>query len=297
MAAEKISKLTTKVNDLITSHATQITELKEDFELKLANVKKELKKEMEQILETKLTKIEAGYEAKVNILKDMVNVKDDTINKLNRDIGELQNSVNMTGIQVNDVAKKNSELVKRFDIAKKDMSYVTDKAADLEDRMRRQNLIFYNIEEKDNENCEELVNTVLKTSGPLEHGENALPIDRAHRLGRKNEGKTRPLIIRCTYFKDKQGIIFDKRKLAGSGVSMSEDYSKPTLDLHKELYTRCKAAKGSNERIKTFHMKYKFVTVVYDYTENSQPVNFRKNFRIDNMMQNPTDWHRMVGNW
>ena len=61
MAAEKINKLTTKVNDLITSHATQITELKEDFELKLANVKKELKKEMEQILETKLTKIEAGY--------------------------------------------------------------------------------------------------------------------------------------------------------------------------------------------------------------------------------------------
>ena len=126
----------------------------------------------------------------------------------------------------------------------------------------------------------------------LQNESDGLDVDRAHRLGGKKTGRTRPLIIKCTYYKDKEFIIKNKRRLADNHtkVSVSEDYSKKTVGLQKTLYENSKAAKNMCTKIKTFYVNYKYVTIVYEYKVQTEMKNFRKNFNLSDMLKGPTDW-------
>lgn len=87
------------------------------------------------------------------------------------------------------------------------MGDLRSKLDDLENRSRRCNLVFYGIEDVDpkepwstsakhiRELCAAKFNLELKT------------IERAHRLGKFNPDKKRPLIVNFASFKEKQAIL------------------------------------------------------------------------------------------
>ena len=58
-----------------------------------------------------------------------------------------------------------------------------------------------------------------------------------HRLGpkRTDADRPRPIIAKCVYYKDRQLFIKNSFKLKGTSVIISEDYSKQTLDLRRQL--------------------------------------------------------------
>lgn len=73
---------------------------------------------------------------------------------------------------------------------------------DLNNRMRRNNLIFKGIVEQDSETWQEtegLVNEFVSKNLGIAAGE----IERAHRIGQKRPGYTRPIIVKFLNFKEK----------------------------------------------------------------------------------------------
>lgn len=281
--------------DLEKEMNTQLEQMKKEIKKEM---KKELKKELEQEMKVELSKLEVAFDAKVGILRNLVESKEEKINKLNREIGELQTSLSMTDTSVKEIVDKSKELGSSINFVNKNMDFVVKKTYDLEDRSRRQNLLFFNFDEEENETSEDVEKKIINfvnAKNLLGECEDSLYIDRAHRLGKKKPDKTRPIIIRCTYYRHKESIIMNRKNLASGsgnpGISIMEDYCKNTIDIHKELYENCKKAKSVVPNLKRFYINYKYATVIYQLGDTNSFI--RKNYNLDNMKNNP-NWFKLI---
>ena len=124
-----------------------------------------------------------------------------------------------------------------------------ERAIKLESHSRRNNLIFYNIPEEEKESTartEDLVYTFLEEK--LDMGEEEVSdtsIERTHRLGRKKEdNKPRPpIIVKFSFHKDKERILSNAHKLAGTGYGISQDFPQEIVEIQKGLIKVIKEAK------------------------------------------------------
>ena len=215
--------------------------------------------------------LKAECKAQVEILKDLVSDKDKEINLLNRKIGELECSVQTTDNRLESTISTVAQTGKDVDRVVDDMNCMEDKAAELEDRSMRQNLIFFGFPEADNEtneDCEKKLSQLIQSKkllGPNSH----VQFDRVHRLGRKNvagsQGKPtrpRPIVCKLTFYKDKDILLQNGKLLKGSAIRMSEQYSKRTTEIHSKIFQSCKRAKESpGSTIDKFFVKYKHAVV------------------------------------
>ncbi|KAH9366150.1 hypothetical protein HPB48_000362 [Haemaphysalis longicornis] len=111
-----------------------------------------------------------------------------------------------------------------------------DEHSQLEDRMRRSNLLFYGLtdcpQEKWNQTEEKLVKeitTVFKSPVPSE------ALERVHRLGTYRPNQNRPVIAKFASFKLKQELLSLSGKFKENGITVSEDYSLQTRQARKKL--------------------------------------------------------------
>ena len=180
-----------------------LRKLKASFERQMEAMKKELEVSFKHELELMKTELKATVNTFTNVIKS----KDETIGNLQKEIGELKKSydflsdetsvlkgeikVNETRIQQNE--KKNEE--------------ISEKNVDLEDRSRRNNLIFFNFAEApksqtEKENCEKMVIDLLESRHFFD-SDYQIHIDRAHHLGQRNleDNRPRPIIVRLRILK------------------------------------------------------------------------------------------------
>ena len=107
--------------------------------------------------------------------------------------------------------------VERLDKEHKALKY---KAIDNEARQRRNNIVFFNVPEKNNEEDKETVETFLKDSLKMQ----STPfIQRAHRLGTPKPGKKRPIIACFRDFPEVNDILSRGKKLQNTGLGMARD--------------------------------------------------------------------------
>ena len=89
------------------------------------------------------------------------------------------------------------------------------------------------------EDCQLRVKEIIQKAGLFES--NVTPyMDRAHRIGKRSPNKPRPIIVMFTYYRHKDHIIKNGSQFAGTGVNVSEDYSKQTLAVHRKLVEHAK---------------------------------------------------------
>lgn len=118
----------------------------------------------------------------------------------------------------------------------------------LENRSRRNNLIFYGLPDTVNETWDESERSViLPCSGSLGIQVGPSSIERAHRIGRFSTAKDRPIVAQFCSFKDKQNILSNAHKLKGSRLSLSKDFSLRVRSERKKLLD---FAKEHNEKFK-----------------------------------------------
>ena len=237
-------------------------EIQTDFDKRLNNVKADLEKKVENQTE---------------ILMKIIDKKDEAILNLNLEIKKLSDEAG--------VVKCESKQLRE------DVHLLQYKDAELEDRSRRHNLLFYGITEKDNEtdqDCEDKIAEIITKNKLVDPGKDEVYIDRAHRLGRRTEEKTRPIIVKFTYYKEKEEIKKNAKNLAGSGLTLCSDYSKQTTEVNKKLYRCAKLARQENPDIKKFYVNYKYVTLVYSVQNRI----FRRNFNLKQIMDNPNGWFK-----
>uniref|UniRef100_A0A4D5RFB8 Putative tick transposon n=1 Tax=Ixodes scapularis TaxID=6945 RepID=A0A4D5RFB8_IXOSC len=135
--------------------------------------------------------------------------------------------------------------------------------AELEDRSRRDNLLFYGLTDAHSETwaqTEEKLLNVVSTS--LNFPISSESIERAHRLGVFSDNKCRPVIVKFLSFKLKQQILFSSAKLKPSGITVSEDYSVPTRQARRKLI---EFAKTQNSVFKLKYNKLYMNNKTYSY--------------------------------
>lgn len=134
-----------------------------------------------------------------------------------------------------------------------------------ENYSRRDNLIIDGVEEEPWETPKTVLDTVynimkntLKIADPK-----TIRIERCHRLGQKKQAfsKPRPVIIKFSWFQDRQ-LIWNKRSLLrGTGLWMREDFCRATLDARNKLLPYARAAQ---------HLKIKSALIADHLVINDQ---------------------------
>ena len=134
-----------------------------------------------------------------------------------------------------------------------------DRVIDLQARSMRDNLIFYNISEKKDENVKEIIHNMLEKQLGLEKAKENFKIDRAHRLGKNiRSSKPRAIVSKFNYYPDKEQILANARKLKGTGIAVSEQFPDEIMKVRKRLYPVLKKAKQEGRRT-NFSMMINFM--------------------------------------
>ena len=101
---------------------------------------------------------------------------------------------------------------------------VAAKANDNEQFSRRQNVRVTGFVEEDEENCAEKFVNLCREKIGLDVNDDI--VDRAHRVGKKEEGTNRVIIVRLKTHKDKLAILRNRKNLRDSGFYINEDLTK-----------------------------------------------------------------------
>ena len=163
-------------------------------------------------LENKQTHMIRSLQAEVKALK-----KDNT--ELRQQMDDLSAENEAMRVEVTELREKQEEVEVTLD--------------DHANRSRRNNLVIYNLDSKqENETWDDVKETVkdliakkLKIKEPVE-------IERAHRTGVIRQGKTRPVVVKFLRWGDKEKVKKSGRQLQGTNVFINEDFS-PRIRAHR----------------------------------------------------------------
>ena len=168
---------------------------------------------------------------------DMSDIKE-AYSSLKEEVREMKETIS-------DLKEENRVLKEEKDEMHARLESVEKKTDDLEGRSKRNNIIIHGIprhEKETGQDCEELVCEML--TDKLELGEN-VQFDRVHRLNAKPNS---PIVARCTFYKDKERVMKEKRKLKGSDVFIGDDFSLKVREVRRKLIPHLKAAKNEKKR-------------------------------------------------
>ena len=256
--------------------------------------------ELQAYYEEKFRLFEASVEAKVETLHRIVENKEETIGKLYKEIGELKKSLdfmsNETSVIKDQIKSSNDMFKTQFQKSESTMVDLQAKTVDLEDRSRRSNLVFFGFKEAAQgvkEDCDKKVESLIQSLNLL-NGED-IWIDRAHRIGIKkpeHESKPRPIIVKFSYYKQKEMIIRNGNRFKDCPINVSEDYSKDTLQTHKKLRTHGIDAKthvfDNKMAIKFWKVTYRRLLLTYTVDKNNADARtFIKSYSLKDIQENP----------
>lgn len=105
---------------------------------------------------------------------------------------------------------------------------LAERTDELEQYQRRNCLRIFGEAERDGEDTDCIAISVAKKIGvQLELSD----IDRSHRVGRKTNGGTRPIIVKFTSYRKRREMFESKRKLKKTGVTIREDLTRMRLEV------------------------------------------------------------------
>ena len=107
---------------------------------------------------------------------------------------------------------------------------------DLKSRSMRDNLLFFNIPESQDEDCAAIVTNFCKEL----HTENAetIRLDRAHRIGKRQPNKTKPIVVKFNFHQDKENIRKQAKQLKGTNFGTSEQFPREINEKRKILFQK-----------------------------------------------------------
>lgn len=117
------------------------------------------------------------------------------------------------------------------------------RSLDIEARSRRRNLLFKGIPENRRENCFEVVRDFICHNLRINTD---MYLERAHRLGRFNINRTRPIIVAFRDFCDTEEILRATSILKGSNYGVSRDYPNEIAKARQSLWMQFKDIRGNN---------------------------------------------------
>lgn len=164
------------------------------------------------------------------------------------------------------------ECTKTIQLQQTKLQFLESKLDDLENRSRRCNLIFYGIEDTEEretyESAEQRVLDLCKSVLSVDD----VHIERAHRLGIFRPGNCRPIIVNFATYKGKECVLTNAKKLKGSPISISEDFSEPIRMKRKQLWEYAKKVRKDTDKVNLRYDALYINKTKYIYDEPSGEV-------------------------
>jgi hypothetical protein len=137
-----------------------------------------------------------------------------------------------------EVARLQNEVIELRTKLREVADNCTDRADELEQYQRRNNLRFFGIKEAKTEDTDALVIQLCREKLDIE-----LPADaicRSHRVGKlpaqpatDGSSRPRPIIVRFVGYRYRQRVFAAKKKLKGSGVTVREDLTARRMEVYR----------------------------------------------------------------
>ena len=136
--------------------------------------------------------------------------------------GTVSQLVGRIDYMESEVASVKNELYRLQDYT----GFLEDKLDDLENRSRRQNIVIRGVHEDEKESWEQTEKKVRDViSERLNISVTEQMVERAHRTGKRNPGRDRPIVCKLLSDKTKSEILKNCKKLRGSKIFIEQDYS------------------------------------------------------------------------
>ena len=173
----------------------------------------------------------------------------DKLDGIEKKFEELEKSINYLSSEYDDFKKEIKEQNSAIDKCREDLDHDLYKIKELENRVimaesrsMRDNLIFSNIpEEGINEDPEKKVRELISKTLLIKDD---VPFERAHRMGRFTQDRTRPIVVKFSRFKDKMNVLRNAFKLKGSKVGINEQFPAEINERRKLLLPILKQEKS-----------------------------------------------------
>ena len=178
--------------------------------------------------------------------------------------------------QFSAMSKQMGEILEGSRLIEARLKRVEDRLTDLENYSRRENLVFFGIQDDGAGETWEVTETKVTRLIKEKLGVEAdITFQRVHRLGKARNGpNARPVIARFLLYKQRQQVLKNAYKLKDSNYSISEDFCKTTRDFRKMLVPHLKAAKRGGRRahikIDTLFIDDQSYVVVGNTVKNSK---------------------------
>ena len=163
-----------------------------------------------------------------------------------------------------------------------EIALLKSKVTQQESQSRRNNLLFNGIVEKDNESWEDCENSICNVIKNTMGVVTVPKFDRVHRIGNKIPGRNRTIIAKFCFFKERDIVWGQRKKLAKTGFRISEDFPIEIVEERKVLYPIWKAAINC-PTVKTAYLKVNKLQIngklystknLKDLPPQLQPTNF-----------------------
>jgi hypothetical protein len=216
---------------------------------------KEFKKETEEMFLKQEKAVLDIIGANIKIINDRfekveknINENRNTINKLTKELEDIKVSLSFNEELIDKkIVINNKYLDKNIEHTKID-NVLKEKQRNLEDRSRRNNIRIDGIYENDKEtwgDTEEKVQTFFSEKLGLKDVE----IERAHRTGRKNDGRPRTIVLNLQKYKDKVKVLKESYRLKGTNTYINEDFSRETVAIRKKLFAEVRERRLNGENV------------------------------------------------
>ena len=170
------------------------------------------------------------------------------------EIADLKKEVEILKEEKKSDEKTIRELTEGYQNSQKLIKDMEDRCNYQEDYSRRNNLQIIGVEEQAGETWEQ---TAVKVSKLLEE-KMELPnmqLERAHRVGRKQENRKRPIIARFSRFCDREAAVRNAKKLRGTSIYINEDLCQASQEIRKMKLPLLKQARKEGKIAYFVHTK------------------------------------------
>lgn len=186
-----------------------------------------------------ITEIKNNKAETLNDIKLIIQQNTDTI------LSEIKNTNNI----INELEKEVLQLKQDKLYLNKQLTLQSNKLKNIETQMRAKNIILFGYEEKPElsiaQNEDSLVDFL---TSKLEVNFSKSNIEKLKRIGVRQEGKIRPLLISLNNERTKHDLLRNNKKLKGTGFKLQEDFTKETMEERNRLIPHLIEARNSGHR-------------------------------------------------
>lgn len=204
------------IKESLNNHTSRIEEMEKKLLKRIEQIESEHKSDMDE-MKKKLNEMDKTQRYRMQTIEKQVHKMEETHT---RRLEQAESEIHTLSCENVKLRTQVSAHEKQID----DLLFnLEERSSVLEDQMqysRRNCLIVTGIAENKGEDTDKVMQSFARDKLGIQLDDSE--IDRSHRLGKKQVGKPRPIIIKFTRYNMRRKFIKERRKLKGQGMSIQE---------------------------------------------------------------------------